>query len=102
VNFDELWTRYQKPLTYYVRNLTRGCVGHGDEGTDPEDLVQEIMIKVWRRSGRLDRRLGVTSWVYRVARNHCIDIHRRNARRAVRRLAGSNTNEELGWASWPR
>ena len=43
-----------------------------------EDLVQEVMIKVWQKAGGYDpRKASATTWIYTVARNCRIDMLRR-------------------------
>jgi len=51
-------------------------------GTEPllaEELAQETMVALWRKSRLFDpQKAGVTTWVYRIARNLRIDQHRRS------------------------
>jgi RNA polymerase sigma factor (sigma-70 family) len=43
-----------------------------------EDLVQEVMIKVWQKAGGYDpTKASATTWIYTVARNCRIDMLRR-------------------------
>lgn len=43
-----------------------------------EDLVQEVMIKVWQKAGGYDpKKASATTWIYTVARNCRIDMLRR-------------------------
>lgn len=45
-----------------------------------EDLVQEVMIKVWQKAGGYDpRKASATTWIYTVARNCRIDMLRRKS-----------------------
>jgi RNA polymerase sigma-70 factor (ECF subfamily) len=45
-----------------------------------EEVVQEVMVRVWRNAGRFDPRRGsLKSWVYEMAGNLVIDAHRRRA-----------------------
>lgn len=51
---------------------------------DPEerqDLVQEIVIQLWRAFHRFDRRSSIATWTYRVALNVAISYRRREGRR---------------------
>lgn len=53
--------------------------GFGD--TQAEDLVQEVMLTVWRKAEQFDpARAQVSAWVYQIARNRQIDLHRRESR----------------------
>ena len=40
---------------------------------DAQDLVQEAFIKVYQQLGKYDKTGSFSSWMYRVAINHCID-----------------------------
>jgi RNA polymerase sigma factor (sigma-70 family) len=45
-----------------------------------EDLVQEVMIKVWQKASGYDpRKASATTWIYTVARNCRIDMLRRKS-----------------------
>jgi RNA polymerase sigma-70 factor, ECF subfamily len=50
---------------------------------DARDATQEAMIAVCRGLGRFDRRSALSTWVYRVTTNACLDELRRRARRPV-------------------
>lgn len=54
--------------------LMRRGLGEGPA----EDLVQETMVAVWRKASYYrPERAGVTTWIFRIARNHSIDYLRR-------------------------
>ena len=46
---------------------------------DAEDIAQEVFIKVYRSLDRFRQDAQLTSWMYRIAMNACIDHRRRNA-----------------------
>lgn len=46
---------------------------------DAEDIAQEVFIKVYRSLDRFRQDAQLTSWLYRIAMNACIDHRRRNA-----------------------
>jgi RNA polymerase sigma-70 factor, ECF subfamily len=49
-----------------------------------EEVVQEVMLRVWRSSDSFDERRGTfRSWVYQIATNVVIDMHRRRGSRPV-------------------
>ena len=54
---------------------------------DPEDrrdLVQEIVVQLWRSFGRFDERAGFSAWMYRIAMNVAISFYRSESRRERR------------------
>lgn len=48
---------------------------------DREDLVQEMVLQLWRSFRRYDRRKKFTTWMYRVALNVAISFCRSESRR---------------------
>ena len=52
---------------------------------DREDIVQEVMIKVWTRAALFDpQKASFATWVYRLTRNKWIDYQRKHGRMDVR------------------
>lgn len=73
--FGHIWKTYRKKLYYYITSVMH-C-----SREDGEDLLQEIMMKAygnleWYRRGR-----SLDAWIYTIARNHCIDFHRKMKKR---------------------
>lgn len=69
--FAILYRSYAPRLKTWLmrRGLTAGMA---------EDLAQETMIAVWRKASYYrPERAGVTTWIFRIARNHSIDHLRR-------------------------
>src|SRR5678815_1172400 len=46
---------------------------------DAEDIAQEVFIKVFRSLDRFRQDAQLTSWMYRIAMNACIDHRRRHS-----------------------
>jgi RNA polymerase sigma factor (sigma-70 family) len=70
--FEALYT------TYYPRILGYLCRLLGDR-EQAEDAAQETFLRAWRRLGALRPNSRVSSWLYRIARNHAFDLLRRRA-----------------------
>ena len=62
--------------------LTGYCYRMLGSGFEAEDAVQETMLRAWRRADGFEGRSSVRSWLYRIATNVCIDMHRQVQRRA--------------------
>lgn len=90
--FEQLWERYHKPLTWFVSGHL-GALRNGDRAREVDDAVQEIMVKVYRSIDRFDHRRKMSTWIYSIARNHCIDIQRRARTRG--RVAAPEARVEL-------
>lgn len=70
----QLVERHGKGLTAFVRRYL------GGSREDAEDIVQEVFWTIWRKAADFDPdRAQVTTWLYRIAANRCIDVGRRNA-----------------------
>jgi RNA polymerase sigma-70 factor (ECF subfamily) len=69
-------------LEPYRRELTGYCYRMLGSGFEAEDAVQETMLRAWRHAGEFEGRSSVRSWLYRIATNVCIDMHRHVQRRA--------------------
>ena len=72
--FAELVQRYERPLFAYVYRLN--CTTAGRE---PEDIVQEIFLKVYQNIHSFKQLSGAcfSTWLFTIARNHCIDLIRK-------------------------
>jgi RNA polymerase sigma-70 factor (ECF subfamily) len=61
---------------------------------DAEDIAQEVFIKVYRSLGRFRQDSQLTSWMYRIVMNACID-HRRRHRPAVAAPFGEEAEQRM-------
>jgi RNA polymerase sigma-70 factor (ECF subfamily) len=76
VAFAELFAHYAPRIKGYLLRL-------GLEAAQAEELSQEVMIAVWRKAASFDpQQAGVTTWIFRIARNRRIDAFRREHRGA--------------------
>lgn len=71
-------------FTTLVRTHADAVYGHalrffGDQQA-AEDATQEVFIKVFRTLGSFDGRARLSTWLYRVTRNVCLDIVRAGKR----------------------
>lgn len=71
--FDELVRRYEKT----VFNLAYRMVG--DE-QDAMDIVQEVFVKVYQSLSSFRGDSKLSTWLYRVCMNSCLDFKRKNKR----------------------
>jgi RNA polymerase sigma-70 factor (ECF subfamily) len=69
-------------LEPFRRELTGYCYRMLGSGFEAEDAVQDTMIRAWRNRDRFEGRSSLRSWLYRIATNVCIDMHRQVQRRA--------------------
>ena len=62
--FELLWRQYQKRLTFFIKNMVKNHA---------EDLFQEIMLKVYQNLHKYNPVYSFNTWIYTVARNHCLN-----------------------------
>jgi RNA polymerase sigma-70 factor (ECF subfamily) len=48
---------------------------------DAEDVVQDTLLRAWRALDRFERRASVSTWLYRICTNACLDEIERRPRR---------------------
>jgi RNA polymerase sigma factor (sigma-70 family) len=85
--FEQLYERYRPRIRAFALRMTR----------DPdraEDLVQEVFISAFRRLRETDAPIVFRPWIYEIARNACIDEHRRRRRVTEVPIDGDRTD---GW-----
>lgn len=87
-SFDILLGRHSGGILRFIMKMTGGNKTHG------EDLLQEIFLKVIERRQRYDSEQKFTTWLYSIARNHCIDYLRSESYRRHSSLDAPLSNDE--------
>jgi RNA polymerase sigma-70 factor (ECF subfamily) len=72
----------ERALETHRRELTGYCYRMLGAGSEAEDAVQETMVRAWKAYDSFEGRSSMRSWLYRIANNVCIDMHRSPQRRA--------------------
>ncbi len=67
-------------LEKHRKLLLKVCWAYGRTQHDRDDLLQDIVVRLWASFGRYDRRRTFSTWMYRVALNVAIDFRRRQER----------------------
>ncbi len=67
----------------YRQAMMRFCWGHLGSLEEAEDAVQEVFCKVLKASEVPD---NFRAWLYKIARNHCLNVRRAHARRRDRHV----------------
>ena len=69
--FSEIFEHFAPRLKSYLMRL-------GSDPSSAEEIMQEVMLNVWRKAEQYDRKqASVSTWIFRIARNRRIDNHRR-------------------------
>ena len=80
--FDRLAPRLRKLIFGYTRDWHAA-----------EDLLQETFLRAVRHLDRFDGRAALTTWIYSIARNLCLDYMRSSARTRLRVLGSIEATE---------
>ncbi len=73
--------REQKSTIYLV------CYMFSKDKAEVDDLVQEVLVNLWKGFGRFEGRSQVRTWVYRVSLNTCISRERKKKKSGTIPLA---------------
>lgn len=84
--FSDIWYHYYPRLSVFVGHF----LTHPD---DIDDAVQEAMLKVYRYLDRYRPDRAFSTWIYSIARNHCLDQLRREA--VKKRYTTGNIKDEF-------
>ena len=83
--FEELYARYSERIRVFILGRVRD---HGRA----EDIAQEVFMSALRRLRATHQEIAFKPWIYEIAKNACIDEHRR--RRRTREVS-LDADEEL-------
>lgn len=66
---------------YFAPRLKGFIMRNGTSAAQAEEIVQDVMLTVWRKASMFDpHRAQVSAWIYQIARNRHIDIQRKESR----------------------
>jgi RNA polymerase sigma-70 factor, ECF subfamily len=74
--FTQLAEPYRRALRVYCYRLLGSL-------QDAEDVVQETMLRAWRRLETFEGRATFRAWLYKIATNACFDILEKRAKRGL-------------------
>lgn len=84
--FAEIVQRYKD----YVYNLVYRFIYDCSEA---EDISQEVFINVYKNIGKYRRGIKLSTWIYKISYNMCIDWLRKNRKRDIELVSIDGENE---------
>ncbi|WP_156414921.1 sigma-70 family RNA polymerase sigma factor [Phaeobacter sp. CECT 5382] len=73
---------------YFAPRLKGFVMRNGNGSAQAEEIVQDVMLTVWRKASLFDpHRAQASAWIYQIARNRQIDIVRKENRPIPEELA---------------
>lgn len=66
-----------------VRSL---CAALLQDATEADDAAQEVFLKAYRALGRFRNESSFSTWIHRIAHNHCLDVLKSRQRRRAESL----------------
>ena len=86
--FEFLVTRYRRPLVCYIRGILK-------DDDEVYDVLQHVFLQLYVSLPTLLTDVSLKAWLFRVARNRCLDELRRRRRRAEIPFSVQNLNAVL-------
>jgi RNA polymerase sigma-70 factor (ECF subfamily) len=75
---------FKKIVTDFQDKIYRLCWIYVQNGSECDDLMQDIYVKIWRNLKKFKKQSALGTWIYRVVVNTCIDFKRnKNTRNTV-------------------
>jgi RNA polymerase sigma-70 factor (ECF subfamily) len=74
-------TAFKVLIEKYRHRLFSIAYGITQDREDSLDIVQEVFVKVFRNIGRFQEKSKLSTWLYRITVNHCLNWQRRWKRR---------------------
>lgn len=69
--FDIIFSKYYKQIYYFLYKMVYST-------EVAEDIAQDTFIKVFKNLRGVDEKIKLSSWIYKIAHNTCIDYLRKN------------------------
>lgn len=93
--FDARYSAFLETITQLRPLLHRYCTRMTGSIMDGEDVVQEALFEAYRKLDKFDESRPLKPWLFRIARNRCIDFLRRRGTREEAEAAAIMAEEVL-------
>ncbi len=72
---------YEMLISQYEKKIYSLCLHLLKDAEEAYDAAQEVCIKVWKQIHLFEGQAKISTWIYRIATNQCLDILRKNKNR---------------------
>lgn len=72
---------YEALISQYEKKIYALCLQLLKDPEEAYDAAQEVCIKIWKQLGTFKGQAKLSTWIYRMATNQCLDILRKNKRK---------------------
>lgn len=79
MNTEEQKQLFQEIIEQHKGILFKVARTYCSNENDREDLIQEMMIQIWRSLPRYDKQFKLSTWLYRVSLNTAISFYRKHS-----------------------
>ena len=92
---NEKEKRFARILAEFADKIYRLCCCHVPREEDREDLLHDIYVRIWSGLDSFGHRSSLSTWIYRVSTNSCIDFHRKEKKRRHLRTGRRIEEQEI-------
>lgn len=78
----------------YERTVYRYALSRLSDPFDAAEVLNDVMLEVWRHADRFERRSSVSTWLIGIARHKVLDRHRARGRREMEELSEELEDEQ--------
>lgn len=90
---------FERLFEFFAPRIKSFVMRGGASSEEAEDIVQDVMLRVWRKAYQFDPvHFGVSGWIYQIARNRQIDLIRKEKRPIPAELAFEPDVQEDAYA----
>jgi RNA polymerase sigma-70 factor (ECF subfamily) len=75
---------YHNEILPFAPIIIKICRAYTTNESDFEDYYQEVCLQVWRSRNSFKQQAQWSTWVYRIALNVCLTLHRKDKKRGNR------------------
>lgn len=85
---DDREEKFKNILVTYRSRIYRLCCSYVKNDEDRQDLFHDILIRIWRGLDSFQNRSSISTWIYRISVNSCIDFKRgeKRARNPIKKI----------------